>query len=372
MYPSAYKYTNRFHCIKKMITKKDIKKILIIRFRQIGDSILAAAMCSSLKQSFPDSEIHIVLNERIAPIFDYHPDIDKVITFTNDENKKIFKYIRKIISVVRETKYDVIIDMRSTIRTLFFSLFSLRTPIRIGRKKNYTFLLNRRIESQTGHSSMVEDNQLYANALKDICDITNTPDFRLYVSNEEKERFRNYMIDCGIDFGRPVILIGTTTKLLDKRWNPSYMKEIIKRLLQIKEIQILFNYAPGREEEECRKLYEELDCPKNIKIEIKAGSIRELMALAANSTFYFGNEGGTRHLVQALGVPSFAIFSPGAAKFKWLPQNNTPADGIDFTDIKDIEECQEMSREEIYNLITPDIVWQKLSVHMAKIYKQPQ
>ena len=44
---------------------KPIKKILIIRFRQIGDSILAVALCSTLKKSFPDAEIHFVLNKNI-------------------------------------------------------------------------------------------------------------------------------------------------------------------------------------------------------------------------------------------------------------------------------------------------------------------
>ena len=32
--------------------KEDIKKILVIRFRQMGDAILASAMCSSLKKVF--------------------------------------------------------------------------------------------------------------------------------------------------------------------------------------------------------------------------------------------------------------------------------------------------------------------------------
>ena len=66
---------------------KPIKRILIIRFRQIGDSILAIALCSTLKKSFPDAEIHFVLNKNIAPLYEGHPDIDKVITFDKNENK---------------------------------------------------------------------------------------------------------------------------------------------------------------------------------------------------------------------------------------------------------------------------------------------
>ena len=103
---------------------KPIKRILIIRFRQIGDSILAIALCSTLKKSFPDAEIHFVLNKNIAPLYEGHPDIDKVITFDKNENKPFTAYIKKVWQVMHQNKYDIIIDMRSTIRTLFFSLFS--------------------------------------------------------------------------------------------------------------------------------------------------------------------------------------------------------------------------------------------------------
>ena len=107
---------------------KPIKRILIIRFRQIGDSILAVALCSTLKKSFPDAEIHFVLNKNIASLYEGHPDIDKVITFDKNENKPFTAYIKKVWQVTHQNKYDAIIDMRSTIRTLFFSLFSTNAP----------------------------------------------------------------------------------------------------------------------------------------------------------------------------------------------------------------------------------------------------
>ena len=162
---------------------KPIKKILIIRFRQIGDSILAVALCSTLKKSFPDAEIHFVLNKNIASLYEGHPDIDKVITFDKNENKPFTAYIKKVWQVTHQNKYDVIIDMRSTIRTLFFSLFSLKTPFRIGRIKGYTrFLLNYRTDTYSNSltTDMVERNLLLAAPLEKIKPIQYTKEFRLY------------------------------------------------------------------------------------------------------------------------------------------------------------------------------------------------
>ena len=64
---------------------KQIDKILVIRFRRVGDAVLSSVLCSSLKQSFPQATIDYVLNEGIAPLFEKHPDIDHIIPFKESE-----------------------------------------------------------------------------------------------------------------------------------------------------------------------------------------------------------------------------------------------------------------------------------------------
>ena len=71
-------------------------KILVVRFKQIGDSILASPMCNTLKKTFPDAEIDYVLYEHVSPIFKNHKYIDNVISITKEEQKNPFKYIAKV------------------------------------------------------------------------------------------------------------------------------------------------------------------------------------------------------------------------------------------------------------------------------------
>ena len=350
---------------------KSIQKILVIRFRQIGDSILAAALCSTLKRSFPKAEVHIVLNSGIAPIFEGHPDIDKVITFAKDENKPFVNYLKKVWTVMHEHEYDVIVDMRSTIRTLLFSLFSLHTPFRIGRPKSYThFLLNKRVNVYEDSSlDMVQCNHKYLLPLQELTTIGGIEEFRLYLKEEEKKLFRAYMESQGIDFSRPVMLVGVTTKLLHKKWKEASMKSVLQSVLdRYKDWQLIFNYAPGVEEEDARRMYRELGSPEAIKIDVQAKSLRELMALCANCSFYFGNEGGSRHMVQALGVPSLAIFSPNAHKSVWLPKNSVPAEGICPEDMVSSGQMSELSYDEKFDLITPEAVCDKLFPLMDRCY----
>ena len=106
-----------------------VKKVLVIRFRRIGDAVLSVVICSSLRKSFPEAEIHYVLNDHIVPLFENHPDIDKIIAFSDEENNHFFKYLRKVRQLMKTEQYDVIIDTRATIKTLWFSALSLKRNI---------------------------------------------------------------------------------------------------------------------------------------------------------------------------------------------------------------------------------------------------
>lgn len=64
-------------------------KILIVRFKQIGDSILSSVICNTLKKSFPKSGIDYVVYEHIVPLFENHPYIDNIIPITKIEYPEI-------------------------------------------------------------------------------------------------------------------------------------------------------------------------------------------------------------------------------------------------------------------------------------------
>ena len=311
-----------------------IQKILIIRFRRVGDAVLTTALCTSLKKSFPDAEIHYVLNAGIAPLYASHPDVDKIISFSNRDNANIFRYIMRVWRVMRENRYDVIIDVRSTARTLVFALFGLSAVYRIGTKKSYNhFLHNYRIDNRGDKTTDVITHLLMLlKPLEAEREITYCPEFKLHISDEEQQEFRSYMEREGIDFSRPVILAAVAARLTHKVWDKEKMKEILRRIVEKYNAQIIFNYA-GDEEDYAISMHREMENNAAIFTSIKANSLRELCALAVNCDFFFGNEGGPRHLSQALSVPSFAIYPPGISKSMWLPAEGDDYQGISPDDV---------------------------------------
>ena len=335
-------------------------KILVIRFRQMGDAILATPLLSTLRASFPDVEIDFVLNERIAPLFEGHPALSRIITFTDEERHSFLTYVGKVWRTVHQTRYDAIIDMRSTTNTMLFALFSLRSRWRIGIRKPYTWgIFNHRFEGCEDDESMISHNlrlaaPLQGNQRRVVRNLS------LSITEEEKQAFRQYMQQQGIDFSRPVVLVGVTAKLASKTWPEDRMVEVLRRFMAAwPAAQLIFNYAPGQEAVNARRIYQSLATAPACFINIEAKSMRQLAAMAANCTFYFGNEGGARHIVHAMGRPSFVICSPGASKTTWLPQDtDIPAEGIAASDLA--SGASSLTHEQQYALITVDAVWPRL------------
>ena len=58
-----------------------MKKILVIRLSAIGDIVLATSFLESVKQKYPDSEIHFLIKKEFSDIVKKHPIIDKLISF---------------------------------------------------------------------------------------------------------------------------------------------------------------------------------------------------------------------------------------------------------------------------------------------------
>ncbi len=347
-----------------------IQDILVIRFRRVGDSVLSMALCHSLKLSFPNARIHFVINKAIAPLFQGHPDVDRLVPFNERECRGLL-YVKKVRELVRQTRFDAIIDMRSTPKTLLFALFSLSTPYRIGRLKWYNRRIhNYRLETQPG-TNRVQSNLHLMEPLKAEGRLIRDEHFPLYITEKEKRGYRKYMETQGIDLSRPVVVVAVATRIEHKAWPKDRMLDILRRMLDGYDVQLVFNYGNEDEKAVAHSYYELLEQNPRIFIGIEAKGLRELCALCACSSFFFGNEGGPRHISQAFEIPSFAIYPPGIDKDFWLPGQSERYQGISPDDSLPADKQAGMSYRERMELITAEDVWTGLSPMLDQYVGRP-
>jgi heptosyltransferase-2 len=349
-----------------------IRKIIVIRFRRVGDAVLSSAICSTLRKTFPNARIDYVLNAEIAPLFKNHPDIDRIISFKKEEMNDGKVYLKKVRRIMHDEKYDLILDARATVKTLWFSLFSLSSPYRIGWKKPYNhFIHNYRPDIQIDDDEVGRILRILSPLEKDF-EVQYVRDFRVYVTMEEKESFRRIMQAGGIDFSKPVMVCAVTARLTHKVWQPEYMKQLLQRIIDHYDVQLVFNYGGQEEENTAIRLQREMGNPACVFTNIKAGNLRELAALLTNSDFFFGNEGGPRHISQALDIPSFAIYPPGVGRKKWLPNASDRFQGIEPEDVSDEAKDKKWSYREKFEFISVDEVWNRLHPVLRQLYDRQQ
>lgn len=343
----------------------------------MGDAIMALPLLNTLRHNFPEAQIDFVLNERVAPLFMDHPSIDRIITFTPEECHSSFAYIRKVWHTVHEKHYDVIIDMRSTLNTMLFPLFSPCTRYRIGIDKGYTKLAyNRCLKPINGEQCIVDYNTRYALQLQEMKDVEPVYDFSLAVTDEEKQQAKASLTAEGVDLSQPIMLANVTAKLASKEWMADRMVWVLQRFMeQYPHCQIIFNYASEEEEVKARRIYALLGSPQQVFVNVQARTPRELVAMTGFMTFYFGNEGGTRHIAHAVNIPSFAICAPENSRKEWIPQNGILAEGIAPIDTLKAHQLSEeayrgMSRQEQYELMTKEMVWDKLQGFLKRLWNE--
>ena len=340
-------------------------KYLVVRFRQMGDAVIATCLLNTIRENDPEADITFVLNQKIEPLFRGHPSIDHIITFTEEERHSLVKNFGKMWRVVRQNHYDVIIDMRSTVNTMGFALFSPRSRYRIGLRKSYTrWVYNRRIHRfRQGDTAISHDLDM----LRPLGFSRLDPHISLFVTDSERQRFAEYLQQQGIGLEKPIVLVGVSAKLDDKKWPLEDMAFITKKLIErCPNAQIVFNFAPGKEAADAKKVYELCGRDQHIFLNVEAKSQRELSVLATFVTFYFGNEGGARHIMHAHGKPSFVVVTPGRDGNVWIPKDGVPASWATLDDLMPREEQELLPFAEQYKRITPEYVWNKLSAFLDR------
>src|SRR5712692_7716541 len=84
-----------------------VRRVLVVRLRSIGDSVLTTPSLFALRRFLPEVQIDVLLEDWVAPVFDGLDLIDKVITIPRTSTTARARLAREI----RATQYDVVYNL---------------------------------------------------------------------------------------------------------------------------------------------------------------------------------------------------------------------------------------------------------------------
>src|SRR5829696_4100308 len=62
----------------------NVRKVLLVRLRSIGDTVLATPSLFALKRFLPGVEVDILVEDWVAQLLDAHPQVNKVVVLEGD------------------------------------------------------------------------------------------------------------------------------------------------------------------------------------------------------------------------------------------------------------------------------------------------
>ncbi len=337
-------------------------KILVVRFKLLGDAVLSSTLCHSLRKSFPDAQIDYVTYAPYSDLFLNHSAISKIYAIDEPTRKSPFKYL-KFVRDVASNEYDIVIDAQGTAKSNFFSLFSSKAEFKIScaRKRlssGFTHQVKRPIQGDK-----VEERLSLLEPLHSKFDLDLTREFSLTLLHDEEVKARAKLEDLGVDFNKPLIAFALSANETYKKWCRLEYFELVAFCKKEYGAQILLFHGLPKEKADVDLFLSEMETTENVFSNFHIESIRCLPALFSQCALFIGNEGGPRHIAHAVGTPTVSIFSPSASKSEWLPANDSLHLGFEWRDIPnhqfDNNEEFEIGDSEYYrryNAIKADMV----------------
>ena len=119
---------------KPRIDLSDLKRILLIRLRRIGDVVMTTPAVAVLKAQIPHASISYLIEEPYRELVESNPHLDEVIAVPRKQNTRDFL---RLAQNLRKKRFDCLIDFHGGPRAAWFTLLSgakLKVGYRIRHK----------------------------------------------------------------------------------------------------------------------------------------------------------------------------------------------------------------------------------------------
>jgi len=292
-----------------------VRRVLIVRLRSIGDTVLCTPSLIALKRFLPEAQVDILLEDWVAPILDGFESVDNVLTVGPGAVGRI-----AVARNIRRRKYDVVFNLHGgTTATFFVATSGARH--RVGYSNyQYSFLYNHLLSSPSDfwkrdatHSA---EQQLALLGFLGV-PVEDRPKSHLAVTESSMASLETKLTpQFSID--EPFAIIHPLAASKTKEWQ-------IEKFAQTAEFLTdkgLGVAVVGTANDSA--VLDELQSLSRVAIKQMTNlTLPELTALASKAKLFVGNDSGVAHIAAAVQTPSVVVFG-SSNRDHWRPWTDAP------------------------------------------------
>lgn len=296
------------------------KKILVMRYRFIGDTLLTIPFLRNLRDAYPDAQIDMLVAPVSGEIIEKCPYVDNFIYFDTtkkhryenkdgDSQKKDFwSYVK----ILREKKYDKAYVLKRSFSSAFLA-FAAGIKERIGFDTEMRgFLLTTRVP--------YVENRHEIECFLDVLRADGITPQDNYLENwiepKELEEVKKILKEnqINVENGPIRVIVHATSGNRKKEWSKDKWAKIVQWLSDERGVQVIFNGTKNDS-----NTYEEImsyidNNGKNLKIKpinlCGKFSLRETLALTKICSLIVGCDSGNLHIAASVETPVIGLYGP--------------------------------------------------------------
>ncbi|HEX8772124.1 MAG TPA: glycosyltransferase family 9 protein [Pyrinomonadaceae bacterium] len=300
----------------------EVRRVLVVRLRSIGDTVLATPALHALRRHLPHARIDVLLEDWVAPVLDGFSEVDNVITI--ERGASTFARARTAREL-RAARYDVAFNLHGgTTATLLTRGSGARHRVgymdyQYGRLHNHTVPSPVELWGRTSVHSVEQQLGLLGWTGVPVSD---GPPTRLAVTEAAALSVDARLRGAGLEESAPLALIHPAAAFATKQWAARNFARVVENLRE-RGINSVAVAGPNE-----AAVLGELRRETSVRIDAFTDlSLPEVTALAARSTLFVGNDSGIAHMAAAVRTPAVVVFGSSNLTH-WRPWASAPAETV--------------------------------------------
>ncbi len=298
----------------KEIRWENVKRILVVRLRSIGDTVLSTPSLIALRRFLPDAEIDILLEDWVAPVLDGFEGVNVISVGTSNTAKL------KAANHLRSRKYDIAFNLHGgTTSSMFVRSSGARHRVGLSHyryKRFYNHLYTSAADFWQQPKLHSAEQQLALLGLAGV-PVDDRLKTKLEVTDVALDKVRT---TCGSEWfnSRKFALLHPSTAFFTKQWPV----ENFARIAEVLDSKGIATVAIASKAESA--VLDELTRESKVPITTFDDlTLPEITALASQARVFVGNDSGMAHIAAAVGTPSVVIFG-SSNRDHWHPWTDAP------------------------------------------------
>jgi predicted lipopolysaccharide heptosyltransferase III len=297
-----------------------VERVLIVRLRSIGDTVLSTPSLTALKRFLPHAEIDILLEDWVAPLLEGSPYVDNIITM---ERGSVASRAR-VAARLRARRYDVVYNLHGGTTATLLTRATGATH-RVGYEGyQYSWLHNHRSPSSSflwkRDKTHSVEQQLALLGWTGV-PVSDRPPTHLAVTGAADAKIAGRLRAQGIG-AAPFAVIHPAAASDTKQWAAGNFARVADALTD-QGLAIVAISAPDQ-----LPVIEALKKDSTAEIlPLTNLSLPEVTALLARARLFVGNDSGIAHMAAAVATPAVVVFGSSNIAH-WQPWASAAAEFV--------------------------------------------